>query len=65
MIVRIYRLKWSIVRENSHSGRPSGRERNRFGGYVVGDQVLWRWREPEQNRHLGAFGAFTLRRTKA
>ena len=31
----------------------------RYGLYVLGDQVLSRWGDPEQNRHLGVFGAFT------
>jgi porin len=30
----------------------------RYGLYVLGDQVLSRWGDPEENRHLGAFGAF-------
>jgi porin len=30
-----------------------------YGLYVLGDQVLSRWGAPDQNRHLGAFGAFT------
>jgi porin len=33
---------------------------SRYGLYVLGDQVLSRWSGPEQNRHLGAFGAFTF-----
>jgi len=42
------------------SGRLSETKRNRFGGYVLGDQVLWRWGDSEQNRHVGVFGAFTF-----
>jgi porin len=30
----------------------------RYGLYVLGDQVLLRWGAAEENRHLGAFGAF-------
>ena len=30
----------------------------RYGLYALGDQVLLRWGDSEQNRHLGAFGAF-------
>jgi porin len=41
-------------------GRPVETERTRYGLYVLGDQVLSRWGDPEQNRHLGAFGAFTV-----
>jgi porin len=29
-----------------------------YGLYVLGDQVLSRWGDPGQNRHLGVFGAF-------
>jgi porin len=28
------------------------------GVYILGDQVLSRWGDPAQNRHLGVFGAF-------
>jgi porin len=31
-----------------------------YGLYVLGDQVLWRWGQSGQNRHLGIFGAFTV-----
>jgi porin len=31
---------------------------SRYRFYLLGDQVLSRWGDPEQNRHLGAFGAF-------
>jgi len=41
------------------AGRPFEVERTRYGLYVVGDQVLSRWGDAEQNSHLGAFGAFT------
>jgi porin len=34
--------------------------RNRYGAYVLGDQVLLRFGDLEQDRHLGAFGAFTI-----
>jgi len=30
----------------------------RYGLYVLGDQVLLRWGDAEENRHLGVFGAF-------
>jgi porin len=42
------------------AGRPVETERTRYGFYVLGDQVLARWGDSEQNRHLGAFGAFTF-----
>ena len=41
-------------------GRPSQTRRGRYGLYVLGDQVLSRWGDPGQNRHLGVFGAFTF-----
>ena len=41
------------------AGQPFETERTRYGLYVLGDQVLSRWGDSEQNRHLGAFGAFT------
>jgi porin len=31
-----------------------------YGLYVLGDQVLLRWGDLGQNRHLGIFGAFTV-----
>jgi porin len=40
------------------SGRSAEAEGTRYGLYVLGDQVLSRWGDSEQNRHLGAFGAF-------
>ena len=40
------------------AGQPFEAERTRYGLYVLVDQVLLRWGESE-NRHLGAFGAFT------
>src|SRR5262249_48663001 len=42
------------------AGRPFETERTRYGLYVLGDQVLSRWGDPEQSRHLGDFGAFTV-----
>ena len=41
------------------SGSPSKTVQGRYGLYVVGDQVLVRWGESAQDRHLGVFGAFT------
>jgi porin len=41
-------------------GRPLETERGRYGLYVVGDQMLVRWGDSAQDRHLGAFGAFTF-----
>ena len=41
------------------AGRPFETARTRYGLYVLGDQVLSRWGDAEQNRRLGAFGAFT------
>jgi porin len=32
--------------------------RGRYGLYVIGDQVLSRWGDSAQKRHLGAFGGF-------
>jgi porin len=40
------------------AARPAEAEGTRYGLYVLGDQVLSRWGDSEQNRHLGAFGAF-------
>jgi porin len=39
-------------------GRPTETARTRYGLYILGDQVLLRWSGSDQNRHLGAFGAF-------
>jgi porin len=42
------------------NGSPSKTVQGRYGLYVLGDQVLVRWGESAQDRHLGAFGAFTV-----
>jgi porin len=34
--------------------------RGRYGLYILGDQVLFRWGHSGQNRHLGIFGALTI-----
>jgi porin len=44
---------------SSVAGQPFETVRTRYGLYVLGDQVLSRWGDSDQNRHLGAFGAFT------
>jgi porin len=31
---------------------------SRYGFYLVGDQALARWGDPQEKRHLGAFAAF-------
>src|SRR5215831_15809615 len=38
--------------------QPFETERTRYGLYVLVDQVLSRWGDSEQHRHLGVFGAF-------
>src|SRR5262245_49782749 len=40
------------------AGQPFETERTRYGLYVLGDQVLSRWGDSEQNRHLGVLWAF-------
>jgi porin len=39
-------------------GRPSETVQDRYGCYVLGDQALARWGNPDEKRHLGAFAAF-------
>jgi porin len=39
--------------------RQSEKESGLYGLYILGDQVLLRWGDPGQDRHLGAFGALT------
>jgi porin len=50
----------SAVFGSGVGSRPFETERGRYGLYIVGDQVLWRFGDSAQSRHLGAFGAFTL-----
>lgn len=42
-----------------YNGRASDAEQIRCGFYVLGDQVLARWGDPGENRHMGTFAAFT------
>jgi porin len=42
------------------AGQPLETKRTRYGLYVLGDQVLSRWGDMDQNDHLGAFAAFTF-----
>ena len=44
---------------SGQNGLPSKTVQGRYGLYVVGDQVLVRWGESAEDRHLGVFGAFT------
>jgi porin len=44
----------------STPSRPSETLRDRYGMYVVGDQVLLRFGDSNQDHHLGAFGAFIV-----
>ena len=40
------------------AGRPSESLHARYGFYTVADQVLARWGDPEERRHLGVFASF-------
>jgi porin len=40
------------------AGQPTEIEDDRYGFYVLGDQAIWRWGDPTEKRHLGAFAAF-------
>jgi porin len=41
------------------TGQPVETAQARYGFYVLGDQALVRWGDPDDKRHLGVFGAFT------
>jgi len=38
----------------------SGTKKGLNGYYILGDQALLRWGDPQDNRHLGVFGSFTV-----
>jgi porin len=40
------------------AGQPRETVHGRYGFYVLGDQVLARWGDPAQKRHVGGFAAF-------
>jgi porin len=44
--------------DSGQAGQPGENVRARYGFYILGDQTLARWGEPEEKRHLGAFGVF-------
>jgi porin len=50
----------SFSRNIKFGGYYNGGATSRYGFYALGDQVLSRWGDSQQNRHLGIFGAFTF-----
>jgi porin len=45
------------VFDSGLTGRPAETVQDRYGFYLVADQVLARWGDPSEKRHLGAFAA--------
>src|SRR5262249_24998989 len=48
----------AAVLDSGLAGRSPESLQDRYGFYVLGDQALARWGDPEERRHLGAFAAF-------